>query len=96
MFSKSASLQIRLEARRPREQNGSILYCTTGILLRWMLGDRSLARVSHIVLDEVHERDLTSDFLLVLVRDLLQSRPDLKVHYNCKSFSYKENCFAEE
>ena len=35
---------------------------------------------SHIVLDEVHERDLLTDFLLVILRDMLSSRPDLKVN----------------
>ncbi|XP_070555588.1 ATP-dependent DNA/RNA helicase DHX36-like isoform X1 [Ptychodera flava] len=70
--------QIRLESRLPRQQ-GSITYCTTGILLRWLLGDRMLKGVSHIILDEVHERNIVSDFLIIILRDLLPCRPELKL-----------------
>ena len=34
-------------------------------------------------MDEVHERDLQCDFLLILLRDLLAERPDLKVSGVC-------------
>ena len=34
----SAGYQIRLENKLPRTR-GSILYCTTGVLLRWMASD---------------------------------------------------------
>lgn len=35
--------------------------------------------ISHVVLDEVHERTIDSDFLLIVLRRLMQKRPDLKV-----------------
>jgi len=38
-----------------------------------------LAKTSHVVLDEIHERDTLSDFLMIIIRDLLQRRHDLKV-----------------
>jgi HrpA-like RNA helicase len=31
-----------------------------------------------VILDEVHERNLDSDFLITLLKDLLPRRPDLK------------------
>ena len=34
----------------------SLLYCTTGILLRRLEGESSLPDVSHVIVDEVHER----------------------------------------
>ena len=40
---------------------------------------RHLSSVSHIVLDEIHERNLQSDVLMTVVKDLLSYRPDLKV-----------------
>ncbi|XP_064642453.1 ATP-dependent DNA/RNA helicase DHX36-like [Lineus longissimus] len=70
--------QIRMESERPREK-GSILYCTTGIVLKWMESDPLLKTVSHIILDEIHERDIHSEFLLVILKGILAQRPDLKL-----------------
>lgn len=51
-----------------------LLFCTTGILLRKMQGDPLLSDVSHVVLDEVHERSVQGDFLATLLRDLIIRR----------------------
>ena len=56
-----------------------LLFCTTGILLRRLENDPELKSVSHIVVDEVHERSEESDFLLLILRELLPKRPDLRV-----------------
>ena len=32
-----------------------------------------------MILDEIHERDILSDFLMIILRDLLPRRPDLKL-----------------
>ncbi|OBS57247.1 hypothetical protein A6R68_11627, partial [Neotoma lepida] len=40
---------------------------------------RRLSSVSHIVLDEIHERNLQSDVLMTVIKDLLNFRSDLKV-----------------
>ena len=49
-----------------------------GVLLRRLESDRELEGVTHVVVDEVHERSLDSDFLLLLVRKLCERRSDLK------------------
>ncbi|KAI8827905.1 helicase associated domain-containing protein [Chytriomyces cf. hyalinus JEL632] len=41
--------------------------------------DGGIDDVSHIIVDEVHERSLDSDFLLMVLKDLLKVRVDLKV-----------------
>ncbi|XP_052863697.1 probable ATP-dependent RNA helicase spindle-E [Anopheles cruzii] len=52
-------------------------FVTTGVLLQWLITSKSLARFTHIILDEVHEREVDMDFLLILVRRLLtQSQPN--------------------
>ena len=51
-----------------------LTFCTTGILLRRLQGDRMLTDVTHVVVDEVHERSLDGDFLLTLLRDLPRRR----------------------
>lgn len=93
----STGYQIRLQSRLPRKQ-GSILYCTTGIILQWLQSDSRLSSVSHIVLDEIHERNLQSDVLMTVIKDLLHFRSDLKVilmsaTLNAEKFSeYFGNC----
>lgn len=62
----------------PRDQ-GSITFCTTGIVLKQMELDPYLRGVSHIILDEIHERDIYCDFLLTLLKTLITKRPDLKL-----------------
>ena len=42
-------------------------------------GDTSLSDVSYVIIDEVHERSLETDLLLILLKDLLKNRNDLKV-----------------
>jgi ATP-dependent RNA helicase DHX57 len=60
-----------------------ITFLTTGVLLRRLQSAESyveaLTGVSHVVVDEVHERDLDTDFLLILLRNILSKRGDLKV-----------------
>ena len=69
--------QIRLESRM--SQHTRIEFCTMGIFLRRLVSDPLLKEVSHIIVDEVHERETLSDFSLVILRDLLSQRPELKV-----------------
>lgn len=40
---------------------------------------RLLSSISHLVLDEIHERNLQSDVLLIIVKDLLNLRDDIKI-----------------
>ncbi|KAH7388400.1 hypothetical protein KP509_16G074200 [Ceratopteris richardii] len=77
-LGRSVGYSIRLESVPPRPW-GSILYCTTGVLLRRLQRRDGATGISHIIIDEVHERDLETDFLLIVVRELLQSHPSLRV-----------------
>jgi ATP-dependent RNA helicase DHX29 len=63
---------VRLDAACGRETQ--VLFCTTGILLRRLASDASLASTSAVVVDEVHERTLQGDFLIALLRSLLARR----------------------
>ena len=73
--------QIGYSIRGDSKQSSrtQLLFCTNAVLLRMIQEDVELAQVSHVIIDEVHERGAESDFLLVLLRDLLPKRPDLKV-----------------
>ncbi|KAI8368128.1 P-loop containing nucleoside triphosphate hydrolase protein [Radiomyces spectabilis] len=54
-------------------------FCTTGVLLRRLQSDPTLTGISHVIIDEVHERSVDSDFLLIILRQVLEKRKDLKV-----------------
>ncbi|UKZ59850.1 uncharacterized protein TrAtP1_001142 [Trichoderma atroviride] len=68
---------IRLESNTSKETR--LVYATTGIVMRMLEGSNDLHEVTHLVLDEVHERSIDSDFLLIVLKRLLKRRKDLKV-----------------
>ena len=51
-----------------------LVFVTTGVLLRRLAADPELEGVTHVFVDEVHERTADADFLLVLLRRLLRDR----------------------
>ncbi|KAH9495031.1 ATPdependent RNA helicase [Bulinus truncatus] len=69
--------QIRLDG--DVSQFTRLLFCTTGIVLRRLEGDPDLEGVTHIIIDEVHERSELSDFLILVIKKLLVRRPELRV-----------------
>lgn len=70
---------IRLEAKM--SPSTRLAFVTNGIALRMLEGGAgsSFDEVTHIVVDEVHERSIESDFLLIVLKQLLEVRRDLKV-----------------
>lgn len=83
--------KIRLESKGGR--HSSIVFCTNGVLLRVLIAkgsDRSgkvssrrekddISNITHIIVDEIHERDRFSDFMLAIIRDMLPSYPNLRL-----------------
>ncbi|KAL7002826.1 Pre-mRNA-splicing factor ATP-dependent RNA helicase DEAH1, partial [Sarracenia purpurea var. burkii] len=56
-----------------------VKYMTDGMLLREFLGEPDLAGYSVVMVDEAHERTLSTDILFGLVKDISRFRPDLKL-----------------
>ncbi|TRX96790.1 hypothetical protein FHL15_002096 [Xylaria flabelliformis] len=56
-----------------------IKYMTDGMLEREILIDPDVSRYSVIMLDEAHERTISTDVLFALLKKTLKRRPDLKV-----------------
>ncbi|CAJ1024756.1 DEAD/DEAH box helicase/Helicase conserved C-terminal domain/Helicase associated domain (HA2), putative [Leishmania lindenbergi] len=56
--------------------NSRIIYQTTGILLRRLHSEPELQGVACVVVDEVHERDVETDFCLLLLRDRLRAQKE--------------------
>ena len=72
-IGKTVGYTIRLESKATT--NTRLLFCTTGILLKRLEEDAMLQNITHVFVDEVHERSIESDFLLMVLRDMLPKRP---------------------
>ena len=74
-----------------------ITFMTTGIFLQRLVNNpRSLQKYSHLIMDEVHERDLDIDFSLVVVKHLLnkQEQEGLKFKLVLMSATFNVELFA--
>ncbi|GES66169.1 ATP dependent RNA helicase [Aspergillus terreus] len=68
---------VRLESKV--SQSTRLVFATTGVVVRMLERPEDFQDITHVVLDEVHERSIDSDFLLIVLRRLMQKRPDLKL-----------------
>ncbi|PUZ66167.1 hypothetical protein GQ55_3G284700 [Panicum hallii var. hallii] len=57
----------------------AVKYMTDGMLLREFLGEPDMASYGVVIVDEAHERSISTDILLGLVKDVARFRPDLKL-----------------
>ncbi|KAK3098811.1 hypothetical protein FSP39_023323, partial [Pinctada imbricata] len=76
-YGLDVAYQVRFEKTKTRFTR--ILFLTEGLLLRQMSNDPQLSRYNIIVIDEVHERHIHTDFLLGLLKCLTKQREDLKI-----------------
>ncbi|KAK7491702.1 hypothetical protein BaRGS_00016958 [Batillaria attramentaria] len=77
-IGQTVGYQIRLESKvSPKTL---LTFCTNGVLLRTLMGGIApLSTVTHVIVDEVHERDRFSDFLLTCLKEALPRFKHLKV-----------------
>ena len=68
---------IRLESEMSRSTQ--VLFVTPGVLLRKLQSDPLLLEFSHVIIDEAHERDRFTEFLLIVLRDVCARRSSLKM-----------------
>ncbi|KDO16140.1 pre-mRNA-splicing factor ATP-dependent RNA helicase [Saprolegnia parasitica CBS 223.65] len=54
-------------------------FMTDGMLLQHAMNDPLLSKYSVVILDEAHDRTLSTDILMGLLKEILPKRPDLKV-----------------
>ena len=69
------------------------MFCTVGVLLRKL--EAGLRGVSHVIVDEIHERDVNTDFILVLLRDMIYTYPELRVSLDLSTIVTKLSNFEQ-
>ena len=70
--------QISLDSRQ--QDSTAILYVTNGIFLQSLIHDKNIFdEVTHVILDEIHERDIDSDFTMIAMKHLLKDNPKVKL-----------------
>lgn len=74
MVGYHISMDVRLDTKT------QIIFVTNGILLNYLTHNPSmLDEYTHIIIDEVHERDIDSDFILILFKLFLAKFPQIKL-----------------
>lgn len=75
-LGRDVGYQVPFGGKSP---NARLVFATLGVFRKRMLMDTELVGITHVVFDEVHERDKLADFNMIFVRDLLARRTDLRV-----------------
>ncbi len=74
---ETVGYEVRFDRKLGR--NTRIRSVTEGILNRQIVSDPQLSKVAVVIIDELHERHLSGDLALALVRRLqLHARPELR------------------
>ncbi|XP_038269165.2 ATP-dependent RNA helicase A [Dermochelys coriacea] len=73
---QSCGYSVRFESVLPRP-HASVMFCTVGVLLRKL--EAGIRGISHVIVDEIHERDINTDFLMVVLRDVVEAYPEIRV-----------------
>ncbi|KAJ3555162.1 hypothetical protein NM688_g2729 [Phlebia brevispora] len=73
------SIGYAIRGESKQDKRTKLLFCTTGVVLRRLGSGDKLNNVTHVIVDEVHERSVDGDFLLLELKELLKHHPSLKV-----------------
>lgn len=76
-YGSEIGYQVRFDSLK--KTNTRATFLTEGLLLRQFAVDPLLKQYNAIIMDEVHERHITGDFLLGVLKKVMECRQDLKL-----------------
>lgn len=76
-LGEEVGYSIRFESRTCAKT--ILKYLTDGMLLREAMNDSRLSQYGVVILDEVHERTLSTDILMGVLKQLMSKRKDIKL-----------------
>lgn len=77
---RTVGYQIRLESSISQDTN--CIFLTPGVFLRYLMSgdpEKLFNNITHILIDEAHERAKENDFLLTSIREHFNANPNLKL-----------------
>ena len=77
IYGSTIGYKVRFD--KNTTQDTKLVFLTEGVLIRQYASDPSLSQYDVIIIDEVHERHVNSDFLLGILKRVLEMRSDLKL-----------------
>ncbi|XP_063703324.1 probable ATP-dependent RNA helicase spindle-E [Culicoides brevitarsis] len=79
-YDKHTVVGYQIGLDRKTSDDTRLLYCTTGVLLEKLIKNKQMDMYTHIVLDEIHERDEDMEFLLIAIKRFMIRNPfDTKI-----------------
>lgn len=87
-LGKEVGYSIRFEDVTSASTN--IKFLTDGLLIREALVDPLLSRYSVIMVDEAHERSISTDILLGLLKKIRKKRPELRIIISSATLQAKD------
>lgn len=85
----TVGFQIRLESRLSPKT--LLTFCTNGVLVRTLISSKSvLNNITHIIIDEVHERDYQTDLLILFFKEMKDEFPHIKFIFMSASLDAKK------
>jgi len=79
ILGEEVGYQYRNAEKNSFSDKTKLLYCTDGTLVARLLTDPELKEFDAVIIDEAHERKINIDFLLYLLRNVLNLRPTFKL-----------------
>ena len=86
---QTVGFQIRLESKLSPKT--LLTFCTNGVLVRTLISSKSvLQNITHIIVDEVHERDYQTDLLILFFKEMRNEFPNIKFIFMSASLDAKK------